>query len=521
MVGCIARDFSCRISPPGEFCTSTFSTSPEWHEFPVCCLLKSVAVRISLAAVPRCTTVPQVVCSHSQHRSTIEQTTTYKQTAATKTCNDGATKGDIAHSHAAQAQLASLHTSTPQPSSGAIPKLSKYRNSPVFHQQQPTEDTRHSSVREPPPRKVLYTKTSDAAQAYYANGQMPSPDVDYLLSKTLGGSTELEPLSPVDMQLYLLSLGGTFHDRAEAPLGGDDTVKLATVSKQPTRRNLLRTFSDNKSRRATETTAETTPAPKCKSPPLLQQQQCQPSQQSQRNIFYSLKGCHANTCHSCDTDVCHNDGQSDGSKTASHCGDDCKGPSTDRKSGVTFNIGDNEPVADVRCASRNTELQSDISSNPSKGSVNDDTLLFADESSRNGNTSFRRDNDSGNGVASFRNGTENSDTSFRRSCSTSSRRPFHKSVSMPTYKPAKFPGFSNMSCLLRPGIRTELASGARQVFTSLSLPLALLLARSLSLALSLSLSRSLALSLSFSLSLSISDCLSVCLFVCVSLFSPC
>ena len=465
----------------------------------MCCLLKSVAVRISLAAVPRCATVPQVVCSHPQHHTTTEHTSTFKQTTATKTCNDGATKGDIAHSHAAQAQLAGLHMSTPQPSSGAIPKLSKCHQSPVFHQQQPTGDTGQSSVREPPPRKVLYTKMSEATQAYYANGQMPSPDVDYLLSKTLGGSTELQPLSAVDMQLYLLSLGGTFHDgtfhdgtfhdRAEATLGGDDKVKMVTIAKQPTRRNLLRSFSDNNSRRttdtasetSTETATETTPVPKCKSPPLVQQQQCQPSQQSRHDIFSSverhnsipLKESDAKTCRTCDTDVCHSDGQSDGSKTKCHCGDDCEGPSTDRKSGVTFNIGDNELVSDLSCASRNTEVQSDVSSSPAKGSGNDDTLLFPAESNGNGNASFRREKGSGNGNASFRNGTENSDTSFRRSCSTSSRRPFHKSVSMPTYKPAKFPGFSNMSCLLCPGIRTELASGARQVCTFLSLSLSL------------------------------------------------
>lgn len=504
-----SHDLSCRISPPGEFCTSTFSESPEWHEFPVCCLLKSVAVKISLAVVPRRASMPQVVCSHPQHRGTTEtdngHSTTCKQATAAKmqavaSCSDGLIEGTTAHLHTTQARIVGLQTSTPQPATGAIPKLCHHM--PPFQdcRQQTSPETCENSVLEsssrklePSSRKVLYTKRSEGAQAYYPkdHSRTTSPDIDCLVNKTLGSSTELQPLSPTDMQLYLLSLGGTGHDRPETKQGGHNNMHLA-IGKQANRTNLLRAFTDSVDRDSLET------FPSLKSmPPSLVQQQCQQQQQQRRqwqhkqqqqlqklqqhstakalNVL-SIKDCDAQTFHKDETDtfhrgdadvfhngdaqvfhkgdtqvfhkgdmqvfhkgdtqVFHKDdtqvlrkgGQSPRSKNdmISLNRDDSKDPSTDTTSDVTFSVGDNEPVTDLNGTAHNSLFQCDTSPSPARGG------------------------DSGNTV-------------FRRPCSTSSRRPFHKSVSMPTYNAAKFPGFNKVSCLLRSVIRKELMSEAGQV----------------------------------------------------------
>ena len=60
--------FACaRISPPGEFCTSRFGNSPEWHKFPTCRVSKSINIKVSVGTLPRLPYIPSPVCLEEHH----------------------------------------------------------------------------------------------------------------------------------------------------------------------------------------------------------------------------------------------------------------------------------------------------------------------------------------------------------------------------------------------------------------------------------------------------------------------
>ena len=52
----------CRISPPGDFCTSSFSHAPECHTFPVCSIGRSMAVTVMVRSLPRLASIPRLPC---------------------------------------------------------------------------------------------------------------------------------------------------------------------------------------------------------------------------------------------------------------------------------------------------------------------------------------------------------------------------------------------------------------------------------------------------------------------------
>jgi len=55
-----------RVSPPGEFCTSRFSISPELHIFPSAAVGKAVNLRATVQLLPRVPDIPRPVC-HERH----------------------------------------------------------------------------------------------------------------------------------------------------------------------------------------------------------------------------------------------------------------------------------------------------------------------------------------------------------------------------------------------------------------------------------------------------------------------
>ena len=474
--------------------------------------------------------MPKVLCSHPQHHSTTE----YKQpqhrsttehniqpptactlAAVAKThyeavasCCDGILEG--ASAQTLPWPPTCPQTSTPQPSTGAIPKLCHF--TPVLKEH--TEDTHASCVRKDPARKVLYTKRSEGTQAYYPKdkSRTASPDIDYFANKTVESSTELAPLSPTDVQLYLLSLGAPGRDRVDTRRNDDGDMHWPVGKQPPARTNLLRAFTDSVDGHPTHW--HKFPSQKRMSLSLLQQQQQQQQQeqhvQKQQHVqqhqkvpefnaaetdnVVSVKDYEKQTFHKGDIHVCHKDDtqvcqrgdvqvcQKDDTRVCHkgdkqvrhkedtqvhHKGDtqvcdkgdahvchkndpqvfhegvpsarsndkmtsdnkgDKKELSTDATDGVTFSLGDNEGLSALNGSTCNTSLVCDTSPSPAKGTTNGDTFV-------------------------------------RRPCSTSSRRPFHKSVSMPTYNVAKFPGFSKVSCLLRSVIRKEGVTEASQVCT--------------------------------------------------------
>jgi len=59
-------DCLCRVSPPGEFCTSRFGISPELHVFPAAAVGKAVNLRATIQLLPRVPEIPRPVC-HERH----------------------------------------------------------------------------------------------------------------------------------------------------------------------------------------------------------------------------------------------------------------------------------------------------------------------------------------------------------------------------------------------------------------------------------------------------------------------
>ena len=55
-----------RISPPGEFCTSSFSEAPDWHIFPLCTLGRGLALKITVGSMPRRQLIPAVLCPEAE-----------------------------------------------------------------------------------------------------------------------------------------------------------------------------------------------------------------------------------------------------------------------------------------------------------------------------------------------------------------------------------------------------------------------------------------------------------------------
>ena len=62
--------FSCRITPPGDFCTNTFSEPPDIHTFPVTLTTRNTTIKITLNSLPRRPDVPRVVCKMGHDRNT-------------------------------------------------------------------------------------------------------------------------------------------------------------------------------------------------------------------------------------------------------------------------------------------------------------------------------------------------------------------------------------------------------------------------------------------------------------------
>jgi len=58
--------YCLRVSPPGEFCTSRFSVTPEHHVFPMSSLGKSTSLRTTVQLLPRLSQIPKPVC-HDSH----------------------------------------------------------------------------------------------------------------------------------------------------------------------------------------------------------------------------------------------------------------------------------------------------------------------------------------------------------------------------------------------------------------------------------------------------------------------
>ena len=54
---------SYRVSPPAEFCTSSFQEPPEWHTFPVCGVSKSSVIKVTVGSLPRRSNIIHVPCS--------------------------------------------------------------------------------------------------------------------------------------------------------------------------------------------------------------------------------------------------------------------------------------------------------------------------------------------------------------------------------------------------------------------------------------------------------------------------
>ena len=71
-----------RVSPPGEFCTSSFQEVPEWHTFPTCTLSKSSMIKVTVGAPPRHHNIIHVPCSEPHPMGHFVRTTT-EATAAT------------------------------------------------------------------------------------------------------------------------------------------------------------------------------------------------------------------------------------------------------------------------------------------------------------------------------------------------------------------------------------------------------------------------------------------------------
>ena len=62
----IVYHFLFRVSPPGEFCTSRFTVSPELHVFPSAAVGKAVNLRATIQLLPRVPEIPRPVC-HERH----------------------------------------------------------------------------------------------------------------------------------------------------------------------------------------------------------------------------------------------------------------------------------------------------------------------------------------------------------------------------------------------------------------------------------------------------------------------
>ena len=67
-----------RISPPADFCTSSFSQSPETHMFPTCASSKSTVLRVSVRSLTRQSSSINIPCIECQ-RSGNQPTAAFKQ----------------------------------------------------------------------------------------------------------------------------------------------------------------------------------------------------------------------------------------------------------------------------------------------------------------------------------------------------------------------------------------------------------------------------------------------------------
>ena len=67
-----------RVSPPGEFCTSRFTVSPELHVFPCATVGKAVNLRATVQLLPRLPEIPRPVCHERHDIETCSESTALK-----------------------------------------------------------------------------------------------------------------------------------------------------------------------------------------------------------------------------------------------------------------------------------------------------------------------------------------------------------------------------------------------------------------------------------------------------------
>ncbi len=81
-----------RISPPGEFCTSSFREIPQKHTFPVCTVSNSTGLRVSVACPPRKldNQLLQVPCKLHDRSSTSPPSSLQADQGATASCEEAA-----------------------------------------------------------------------------------------------------------------------------------------------------------------------------------------------------------------------------------------------------------------------------------------------------------------------------------------------------------------------------------------------------------------------------------------------